>query len=247
MVVANSFHFVAVIDQVALALRISVEELAPVAQVLDKFPLAVDVGVEITESAEQRAFGLGITRVELPHLGIKQSRRRRAIGPWRVPWSGASGSNPRRRSASSRETIVQPMASAYSRIQALDGFVLSEGEHALALSSTIGKVSSDNCLCYRKRHIPVFRDPRVCIFCSGDWRSREKWTVRFNQNSISWNHTKEILVLAVQHSTIEREIMTTLDRHRGNNKAGCKIVEADRGPTSFSVIICSNSAPAPRL
>ena len=72
-------------DQVAFSALLLVEELAPVTQLLDKFPVAVDVGVEITESAEQRALGLGITRVELPYLGIKQRCRRRASGPWRAP------------------------------------------------------------------------------------------------------------------------------------------------------------------
>ena len=76
-------------DQVALAALLLVEELAPVTQVLDKFPVAVDVGVEITKSAEQRAFGLSVTRVELPHLGIKQAveEERTTLGAlleWRI-------------------------------------------------------------------------------------------------------------------------------------------------------------------
>lgn len=40
-------------DQVALALFLVVEELAPVAQVLNEFPVAVDVGVEMAELPEQ--------------------------------------------------------------------------------------------------------------------------------------------------------------------------------------------------
>ena len=76
-------------DQVAFSALLVVEELAPVAQVLDEFPVAVDVGVEMTESAEQRAFGLGITRVELPHLGIKHAveEERTTLGAllqWRI-------------------------------------------------------------------------------------------------------------------------------------------------------------------
>ena len=59
-------------DQVALALLLVVEELAPVAQVLDKFPVAVDVGVKMAELPEQGALGLGVARVELPHLGVEQ-------------------------------------------------------------------------------------------------------------------------------------------------------------------------------
>ena len=39
-------------DQVALALLLLVEELAPVAQVLDEFPVAVDVGVEMAKLPE---------------------------------------------------------------------------------------------------------------------------------------------------------------------------------------------------
>ena len=38
--------------QVALQLLIMVEELAPVAQVLDEFPVAIDVGVEMAKLAE---------------------------------------------------------------------------------------------------------------------------------------------------------------------------------------------------
>ena len=40
-------------------------------------------------------------------------------------------------------------------------------------------------------------------------------------------------MLAVQHSTIEREIMTRFNRHRGDSEAGCKIVEADRSNFLF--------------
>lgn len=36
-------------DQVALALLLVVEELAPVAQVIDEFPVAVNVGVEMAK------------------------------------------------------------------------------------------------------------------------------------------------------------------------------------------------------
>ena len=59
-------------DQVALALLLVVEEFAPVAQVLNEFPVAVDVGVEMAELSEQGALGLGVSRVEFPHLGVKQ-------------------------------------------------------------------------------------------------------------------------------------------------------------------------------
>ena len=59
-------------DQVALALLLVVEEFAPVAQVLDEFPVAVDVGMEMAEQPGQRALGLGIARIELPHLGVEQ-------------------------------------------------------------------------------------------------------------------------------------------------------------------------------
>ncbi len=59
-------------DQVALALLLVVEELAPVAQVLDEFPVAVDVGVQMAELPEQGTLGLGVARVEFPHLGVEQ-------------------------------------------------------------------------------------------------------------------------------------------------------------------------------
>ena len=63
-----------------------VKELAPVAQVLDEFPVAVDIGVKMTELAEQRVLGLGIARVEFPHFGVKQvveeeRQRRGGRGP----------------------------------------------------------------------------------------------------------------------------------------------------------------------
>ena len=59
-------------DQVALALLLVIEILAPVAQVLDEIPVAVDVGVQMAELPEQRALGLGIARVEFPQLGVEQ-------------------------------------------------------------------------------------------------------------------------------------------------------------------------------
>ena len=49
-----------------------VKELAPVAQVLDEFPVAVDVGVEMAKLLEQRALGLGVTRIEGAQLGVEQ-------------------------------------------------------------------------------------------------------------------------------------------------------------------------------
>lgn len=53
-------------------LLLVVEELAPVAQVIDKFPVAVDVGVEMAQLPGQRALGLGVARGDLPHLGVEQ-------------------------------------------------------------------------------------------------------------------------------------------------------------------------------
>ena len=65
---------VVVIDQhqVALAFFLVVEELAPVAQVLDEFAVAIDVGVQMAELPEQGALGLSVARVEFPHLGVEQ-------------------------------------------------------------------------------------------------------------------------------------------------------------------------------
>ena len=53
-------------------IRAVVEAFAPVAQVLDEFPVGVDVGVETPELAEQDAVGLGVARVGFPRLGIEQ-------------------------------------------------------------------------------------------------------------------------------------------------------------------------------
>ena len=49
-----------------------VEAFATVAQVLDESSVGVYVGVEMPELAEQCALGLGVARVELPHLGGEQ-------------------------------------------------------------------------------------------------------------------------------------------------------------------------------
>jgi hypothetical protein len=59
-------------DQVALALLLVLEELAPVAQVLDEFPVAVNIGVEMAKLPEQCARGFGVARVEFPHLAVEQ-------------------------------------------------------------------------------------------------------------------------------------------------------------------------------
>ncbi len=71
-----------------LALLINVEELAPVAQVLDEFPVAVDVGVEMAELPEQRARSLGVAWVEFAHLGVEQVGEEEgavfSVGGWSV-------------------------------------------------------------------------------------------------------------------------------------------------------------------
>ena len=59
-------------DQVALPLFLVIEEFSPIAQVLDEFAVAVDVDVDMAKLPEQRTFGLGITRIEFPHLGVEQ-------------------------------------------------------------------------------------------------------------------------------------------------------------------------------
>lgn len=61
-----------VLDLIAFALLLMVEKFAPVAQVLDEFLIAVDVGVEVAELSEQRALGLGVAQVKLPHPGVEQ-------------------------------------------------------------------------------------------------------------------------------------------------------------------------------
>lgn len=83
-------HPVAVVvidqDQITLALLLVIEELPTVAQVLDEFPVAVDVGVQMTELPEQRALGLGVARVEFAQLGVKQivEEEGPVLGPVRV-------------------------------------------------------------------------------------------------------------------------------------------------------------------
>ena len=51
-----------------------VEELAPVAQVLDEFPVTVDVGVQMAKPLPRMrdTLGLDVARVEFPHLGVEQ-------------------------------------------------------------------------------------------------------------------------------------------------------------------------------
>jgi hypothetical protein len=53
-----------------------------VTSVLDKFPVTVDVSMEMAELPEQCALSLGIARIELPHLGIEQvvEEERTALG-----------------------------------------------------------------------------------------------------------------------------------------------------------------------
>ena len=59
-------------DQVALALLLVVKKFSPIAQMLDEFPVAVDVRVQMPDLPEQRPLSLGIARVEFPHLGVEQ-------------------------------------------------------------------------------------------------------------------------------------------------------------------------------
>lgn len=48
-------------------------ELVPVAEMLDKFPVAVNVGVQMPESPEQGFFCLGgVAQVKFPQLGVDQ-------------------------------------------------------------------------------------------------------------------------------------------------------------------------------
>ncbi len=65
-------------DQVALAVFLVVEVFAPVAQVLDEVAVAVDVGVQVAELAEDGALGVGVAGVELADFGCRGGRRRRA-------------------------------------------------------------------------------------------------------------------------------------------------------------------------
>ena len=59
-------------DKVALAVLLLVKKLAPVAQVIDEFPVAVDVGVQVVKLVEQRALLLSIKGIEFPYLGVEQ-------------------------------------------------------------------------------------------------------------------------------------------------------------------------------
>ena len=116
-------------DQVTLALLIVVEELDPVAQVIDKVPVAVDGRVEMAELPEQGALGVGVARVEFPHLGVEQIVEEEravlgAVGGWNLgikapPLLGfVAGHN--------RPTdglgILEDLG--------LDGFVFSRGGHS---------------------------------------------------------------------------------------------------------------------
>ena len=90
------------------------EKLAPIAQLLDEFPIAVDVGLKVSELLPHTrdALGLGVARVELAHFGIEQvveEERQRSGGfPSPVFEPKAAGMPPLRFSASSRDTSVQP-------------------------------------------------------------------------------------------------------------------------------------------
>jgi len=59
-------------DQIALAPLLVIEELAPIAQVLNEFPVTVDIGMEMVELPKQCPLGLVVARIELQHLGIEQ-------------------------------------------------------------------------------------------------------------------------------------------------------------------------------
>lgn len=59
-------------DQVEFAVRVNVEELAPVTQMFDELPISVDIGVEMAKFPEQGSLGFGIARVQFPHLGVEQ-------------------------------------------------------------------------------------------------------------------------------------------------------------------------------
>lgn len=72
-----------------------VEEIAPIVQVFDEFPVAVNVGMEMAELPEQCALGLGVARVEFAHFGVEQvvGDERAvlgAVGGWRVRIKPAS-------------------------------------------------------------------------------------------------------------------------------------------------------------
>ena len=59
-------------EQVALAPLLVIDKLAPIAQVLHEFPVAVDVSMEMAKLPEQCPLGFGVARIELQHLGIEQ-------------------------------------------------------------------------------------------------------------------------------------------------------------------------------
>ena len=59
-------------NQIALALLLMIEKLAPVAQILHEFPVAVNVGMKMPELPQQRPLRLRITRIELANLRVEQ-------------------------------------------------------------------------------------------------------------------------------------------------------------------------------
>ena len=70
-------------DEITLPLLLMIVELSPIAQVVEEFPVAVDVGVEMAQLPEEGPLRLGIAGVELPHLGIEQivEEERSILGP----------------------------------------------------------------------------------------------------------------------------------------------------------------------
>jgi hypothetical protein len=109
--------------------------------VLDEVPVAVDVGVEMAELPEQGALGLGVARVEFPHLGVEQVVEEEgavlgAVGGWDVGIKAApllgflAGHN---RPPDGLGVFEDP---------GLDGFVFSGGGHGGVCSPKrgIGKV-----------------------------------------------------------------------------------------------------------
>ena len=59
-------------DQVPLPFLLVVEELPPVPQAIEEFPVTVYVGVEMSELTEEGTLRLGIAGIEPPHLGIEE-------------------------------------------------------------------------------------------------------------------------------------------------------------------------------
>ena len=97
-------------------------------------PVAVDVGMEMAELPEQRALGLGVARVEFPHLGVEQIVEEERTVP------GAVGRRHRRIKAAPLLGFLAGQKRPADGLgvaedAGLDGFVFAGGGHGFGVQS----------------------------------------------------------------------------------------------------------------